>query len=176
MSDEDGADRQPPRSDPLADVVTLLAAPIASGIRSFEQLWRGVDELFRAVDNVNTTMENLNEAASRLNRLLADVEDPIRAMVPQLTRTVHVADEVLQHVQGPVTKVAPNLGKIAETLTSPAFVSLPNQLEEFVSLLGDMTRRLGPLTQFAESAGGLFGIGVRRPGASHEAGSSGSGS
>jgi hypothetical protein len=38
-----------------------------------------------------------------------------------------------------------------------------------------MTRRLGPLTQFAESAGGLFGIGVRKPGGSHEAGS-GSGS
>ncbi len=168
MSDAADADQQPPRSDPLADVITLLAAPIASGIRTFEQFRRGVDELFRAVDNVNTTMENLNEAASRMNRLLADVEEPVRAMVPQLTRTVHAADEVLQHVQGPVARVAPNIGRIADTLTSPAFVGLPNQIEEFVSLLGDVTKRLGPLTQFAESAGGLFGI--RRSGAAHDVG------
>ena len=56
------------RSDPLADVINMLAAPIAGGIRSFEQFRRGVEELFRAVDNVNRTMENLNEAATAHQR------------------------------------------------------------------------------------------------------------
>ena len=38
-------------------------------------------------------MENLNETAARVNRLLNDFEEPIRAMLPQLTRTVKMADE-----------------------------------------------------------------------------------
>ncbi len=75
-----------PRHDGLADVINLLAAPIAGGIRTVEQIKRGVDEMFRAVDNLNRTMENLNEAAARVNRLLGEIEEPVRAMMPQLTR------------------------------------------------------------------------------------------
>lgn len=73
------------RHDPLGDVINLLAAPIASGLRAVEQYRRGVDEMFRAIDNLNRTMENLNETAERVNRLLNDVEEPVRAMasVPQ---------------------------------------------------------------------------------------------
>jgi hypothetical protein len=150
------------RSDPLGDVINLLAAPIASGLRSVEQFRRGVDEMFRAIDNLNTTLENLNEAAGRVNRLMADVEEPIRAMVPQVTRTVKAADEMLTLFGGPAKRVAPNMERLAETLTSPGFTSLPHRLEEFMSVMTDMSRRLGPLAQFAESAGGLFGL--RLPG------------
>lgn len=146
------------RHDPLGDVINLFAAPIASGVRSFEQLRRGVEELFRTIENLNSTMENLNEAAARVNRLMGDIEEPIRAMIPQLTRTVRTADDVLNVVSGPAKKVAPNLERISETLTSPAFTSLPTQLGEFMTVMGDVSKRLGPLTQFAESAGGLFGL------------------
>ncbi len=76
-----------PRHDGLADVINLLAAPIAGGIRTVEQFKRGVDEMFRAIDNLNRTMENLNEAATRVNRLLGEIEEPVRAMMPQLTRS-----------------------------------------------------------------------------------------
>ena len=141
-------------SDPLGDVINLLAAPLASGIRSYEQFRRGVDDLFRTVENLNTTMENLNESAERVNRLLADVEEPIRAMVPRLTRTITTADELLDTVGGPAIQ-------IAETLSSPAFRVLPQRLDEFVGIMGDVSRRLGPLTSFAETAGGMFGL--RRP-------------
>jgi len=143
-----------PPSDPLGDVINLLAAPLASGIRSYEQFRRGVDDLFRTVENLNATMENLNESAERVNRLLADVEEPVRAMVPRLTRTITTADELLDTVGGPAIQ-------IAETLSSPAFRILPQRLDEFVGIMGDVSRRLGPLTSFAETAGGMFGL--RRP-------------
>ena len=146
------------RSDPFAEVINLLAAPIASGIRSYEQFRRGIDEMFRTIDNLNTTMENLNEAASRLNRLMADVEEPIRTMIPQLSRTVKAADEMIEVVSGPAMRVAPNLVRISDTLGSPAFTRLPDQLTEFLNVMGEMSRRMGPLTQFAESAGSLFGL------------------
>jgi ABC-type transporter Mla subunit MlaD len=144
------------RSDPLADVINMLAAPIAGGIRSFEQFRRGVDELFRAVDNVNRTMENLNEAAVRINALLAEVEEPVKALMPQVTRTVKAADEITSLMEGPVRATAPKIERIVDTLGSPGFMTLPSQL-------GELMQRLGPLAQLAENAGGLFGA-FRMPG------------
>jgi ABC-type transporter Mla subunit MlaD len=146
------------RSDPLADVINMLAAPIAGGIRTFDQFRRGVEELFRAVENVNTTMENLNEAAMRINAFLAEVEEPVRAIIPQVTRTVKAADEITSLMEGPVRATAPRIERIVETLGSPGFTALPNQL-------GELMQRLGPLAQLAENAGGLFGA-FRMPGLS----------
>jgi ABC-type transporter Mla subunit MlaD len=153
------------RSDGLADVINLLAAPIASGIRTVEQFRRGADELIRSVENLNRTMENLNETATRVNRLIADIEEPVRAMIPQLTRTIEAADQMTRLLEGPVRSTAPNIEKMVETLSSPGFASLPTQLSDFMRAVGEMSRGLGPLTQFAENAGGLFG-GFKIPGMS----------
>jgi hypothetical protein len=155
MSDE--------RSDPLADLFTLFATPLSGTVRSIEQFRKGVDEFLKGVENFNRTMENLNETTERINTLLADVEQPLRAAIPQVTRTVKAADEMMQVVSGPAMAVAPGLNRLAETLATPAFAQLPNQIGAFSDVLDDVARRLGPLTQLAESAGGLFG-GLRMPG------------
>jgi len=151
------------RNDAIADVINLLAAPIAGSLRTLEQYRRSVDELFRAIDNLNSTMENLNETASRINVLLAEVEEPIKVMMPQITRSVQTADQITQALEAPIKAAAPNIERIADTLSSPGFAALPGQLDGFMSAMGDISKRLGPLTQFAENAGGLFG-GLRLPG------------
>jgi hypothetical protein len=156
-------DDDPARSDAIADVINLLAAPIAGGIRSIEQFRRGSDELLRAIDNLNTTMENLNATATRVNNLVADIEGPIRAMMPQLTRSVQAADEMSKLLEAPVRAAAPNLERVVEALSSPGFATLPNQLGDFMGTLSEVSKRLGPLTSFAENAGGLFG-GFKMPG------------
>jgi len=157
-------DNDQQRHDPFGDVINLFAAPIAGGIRSVEQFRRGIDELFRTIDNLNNTLETINEAAARVNRFMSDIEEPVRAILPQLTRTVKAADELMEVVSGPARRVAPNLVQIVDTLGSPAFTTLPTQLSEFMRVMGDVSRRLGPLAQFAESAGGMFGF--RLPGSS----------
>ena len=144
-------------------MINVLAAPIAGGLRSVEQFQRGIGELLRAVENLNRTLENLNETATRVNRLVGDIEGPIRAMMPQVTRTIEAADEMTKLMQGPVRVAAPNIERIVETLGSPGFSTLPNQLAEFMKAIGDVSTRLAPLTQFAENAGGLFG-GFKLPG------------
>lgn len=142
--------------DPIADVINLLAAPIAGGIRTIEQFRRGIDEMLRTIDNLNRTMENMNEAASRINRFMAEVEQPVMALIPQITRTVQAAEEITSLLEAPVRASAPNIERIATALSSPGFLALPTQI-------GDLMQRLAPLTQFAENAGGLFG-GLRIPG------------
>jgi hypothetical protein len=153
------------RSDPFSEMINLVAAPLAGTIRSFDQFRKGVDEFLRGVENFNRTMENLNETAERINVLLAEVEEPIKAAIPQVTRAVKAADEMMQVVSGPAMAVAPGLTRLAETLSAPGFAQLPNQLSQFTDVMTEMSKRLGPLTQFAESAGGLFG-GLRLPGMS----------
>jgi len=151
------------RNDGFTEIINLIAAPIASGLRSIEQMKRGVDEMWRAVENLNRTMENLNETATRVNALLTDLEEPVRAMIPQLTRTIRTADEITQRLEAPVRNIAPNIERIVDTLSAPGFAAVPNQLNEVLSTIGDVAKRLGPLAMFAENAGGLFG-GFRLPG------------
>lgn len=152
------------RSDPFTDVISLVAGPIAAVIRSFDQLRRGAEELMRGLENFNTTMENLNETATRINRLLNDFEAPIRAMVPQLTRTVKLADEISKRLSGPIDQVVPGLNRLADTLNAPVFGSLPRDLSQFVDVVNDLSRRMSPLAQLADQAGGFFGL--RIPGLS----------
>lgn len=149
--------------DPLSEVFTVLAAPIAGTIRSVEQFRKGVDEFLRGVENFNRTMENLNDTAERVNGLLEEVEEPLRVALPQVTRTVKAADEMMQVVAGPAMAVAPGLTQLAETLNNPAFQRVPLQLGQMTDLLGELSQRLAPLGQLAESAGGMFG-GFRLPG------------
>ena len=151
------------RSDPLSDVLNIFAAPLAGTIRSFDQFRKGVDEFLRGVENFNRTMETLNETAKRINVLLGEVEEPIKAAMPQVTRTVKMADEVMQVVSGPAIAAAPALRQLTEIMSTPGIGQLPTQLRQFTDAMTDISKRLGPLTQFAESAGGLFG-GLRFPG------------
>ena len=156
------ADTGSGRTDPFADVISLVAGPIAAVIRSFDQLRKGAEELMRGLENFNSTMENLNETAARVNRLLNDYEEPIRAMLPQLTRTVKLADELSLRLATPIDQVVPGLARLAETLNSPMMRTLPTDLGQFMEVINDLGRRMSPLTQLAEQAGGLFGM--RLPG------------
>ncbi len=121
--------------DPLSEIVGLVAGPIAAGIRSIEQLRRAADEVMRGVENFNATMENLNETATRVNRLLNDLEEPVRVVLPQLTRTVRTADDLTQRI-----------------------VAFPIDVGEFMRAMMDLSGRLTPLVTLAESAGGMFGM------------------
>lgn len=149
-------------SDPLSQIFNLFAAPLAGAVQSFDQFRNGVDQFQRGVENFNRTMENLNETAERMNVLLAEVEEPLRAVVPQVTRTARTADEMMKVVSGPAMAVAPGLQILAETLNNPAFKQMPNQVAQMNEVLAEVTARLAPLGQLAESAGGLFG-GLKLP-------------
>jgi hypothetical protein len=159
-------------SDPLSQMFNLFAAPLAGAVQSFDQFRRGVEQFQRGVENFNRTMENLNETAERINVLLAEVEEPLRAAVPQVTRTVKAADEMMRIVSGPAIAVAPGLQVLAEALNNPALKQMPHQLAQMNDVMGDVSARLAPLGQLAESAGGLFGFKLPGfPGAANRAAS-----
>jgi ABC-type transporter Mla subunit MlaD len=150
------------RTDPFADVISMFAAPIAAVIRSFDQLRRGSEELMKGFENFNATMANLNATAERINRLLNDFEEPIRAMMPQVTRTIKMADELSTRLAVPVDQVVPGLTQLANTLNNPVLRRLPTDLGQFLETINEVGRRMSPLSQLAEQATSMFGF--RLPG------------
>jgi hypothetical protein len=90
--------------------------------------------------------------------LLNEFEEPVRAVLPQVTRTVNLAENLATRLSGPIDQVAPGLTRLAATLNSPVLTSLPTDLGRFVDAINDLVRRLAPLGQLAESATGLFGL------------------
>ena len=59
---------------------------------------------------------------------------------------------------GPIDQVIPGLTSLAKTLNSPVLTTLPTDLGEFLKVINDLSRRMSPLSQIAEQAGGLFGL------------------
>lgn len=121
----------------LGDLLVLLGGsnPFSGIGKAISQFQRGVGDFLNAVENFNETMEQMNEITRRVNRLLDDIEPPIRALMPQVTRTLQNADAMVAQMN-----------------------ALPKDIGEVMALLADMARRLQPLGQFAESAGGLLGF------------------
>jgi ABC-type transporter Mla subunit MlaD len=134
------------------------ANPFGAVTKSIAQFQRGVSDFLRAVENFNKTMEQMHGMAVRVNNLLDSVEEPIRAFVPQVTKTIKTADAMVEQLAGPIERVAPGLAKLADVLANPAISSFPTDLTEFMGVLSDLAHRLQPLGQFAESAGSLFGL------------------
>ncbi len=144
----------------LGDLLGLLggANPLASIGKTIDQFKRGVNDFLTGVETFNATMESLNGVTVRINRLLDDIEEPIQALMPQVTRSIKTADALFSQLSVPVEKITPGLLRLAETLSSPGLINLPREIAGFVDTLGDLATRLQPLTQMAESAGSLFGL------------------
>jgi len=144
----------------LGDLMNMVGGTnlLASIGKNIDQFKKGISDFLSAVENFNKTMETINEIATRANKLFDDVEEPIRAMMPQVTRSIKTAEAVINQISGPIEKVAPGISRLAETLGSPVFTTMPTDIAGFVDAMGDVARRLQPLAQMAENAGSLFGL------------------
>jgi len=132
--------------------------PFGAVTKSIGQFQRGVSDFLCAVENFNKTMEQMHGVAVRVNSLLDTIDEPIRALVPQVSKTIKSADAMVDQLAGPIERVAPGLAKLADVLAAPALTSFPTDLTEFMQVLSDLARRLQPLGQIAESAGSMFGL------------------
>ncbi len=141
----------------FGDLVALFGTNPFSGLtKSFQQFQRGVEQLMTTIDNLNETLKQLNEVSARITRMLDLVDEPLRAFVPQVTRTLKAADDMVERMNAPIERVAPGLNRLADALSNPTVTNMPRDLNEFMSTLTDLGKRLQPLGQIAESASGMF--------------------
>ena len=151
----------PPRPAPpgLSDLLSLFGSnnPLAAMSRSAEQFRTAVTSFVEVVQSFRQTMDNLNAVALRMNRMLDDIEEPMRTVMPQITKSAETASRMLATMREPVERVAPAHTQLAETLSNPLMTDLPRRMTETMDVLSSIPRALGPLGQVADLAGGFFG-------------------
>jgi hypothetical protein len=154
-------DQPPPRptAPGLADLFTMIGTnnPISMMTKSVEQFRMGVAGFIDVVQSFRQTMDNLNAMTERMNRLMDDIEEPVRRLIPEITKSADTTARMIALLRGPVERVAPGLDQLAELLSNPVVVDLPRRLNESLDVVSSIPRMLGPVGQMAELAGGLFG-------------------
>jgi ABC-type transporter Mla subunit MlaD len=141
---QDNTDAARAAGNPLVDMLSLLGGvnPITVAGKVLETVVTMSAEMVQTVSTFNDTMLEMNRMVHRVNSLLDEIEGPVRQVVPLMEISLNQA-------KGTLKKVDAVLGQVG---------SLPSDVAKAVSTLGELASRLGPLAQFAESAGGLFGI------------------
>ena len=71
----------------MSDLLSLFGSnnPLAAMSRSAEQFRTAVTSFVEVVQSFRQTMDNLNAVALRMNRMLDDIEEPMRTVMPQIT-------------------------------------------------------------------------------------------
>jgi len=105
------------------DVLALLRNidPVTEGVKLADQGRRTVEALIVALENFGTTMDNLNRAAARVNRLLDDVEDPIRRIAGMADQ----AGSLINFLPTLAGKAVSNLVPKPASTTSPPPAPMP---------------------------------------------------
>ncbi|MEY2775316.1 MAG: hypothetical protein RL218_541 [Actinomycetota bacterium] len=62
-----------------------LDNPLATGAKAVDQARRSVDALIASMELFVQSMDNINQVAARVNRLLDDIEGPLRQTIPHVS-------------------------------------------------------------------------------------------
>ena len=127
----------------MNDLLGLLggASPVMALGRMVETVMQVTGDIVQSIGTFNDTMSELNKVAHRVNALLDEIEGPVAEIVPLVQASAKQAQSTLKKVDGVINQIG----------------TLPADVSKAVSTLGDLAGRLGPLAQFAEVAGGMFG-------------------
>ena len=132
-------------SSPTNPIEQLLA--LISLVDPIEFASKAVDSTRRTTDALITILENFASTVDNLNKTTTRV------------------NSLLDEVEEPLRRLMPQMGMAMNTLATMGDVALQ---------LGELSKRLGPLTTLAENAGGLFGFKPGRPSSQNPPNSTGS--
>ena len=121
-------------SSPTNPIEQLLA--LVAMVDPIEFASKAVDSTRRTTEALITILENFASTVDNLNKTTTRV------------------NSLLDEVEEPLRRLMPQMGMAMNTLATMGDVAIQ---------LGELSKRLGPLTTLAENAGGLFGFKPGRP-------------
>ena len=115
----------------INDLFSMLSDfnPVTSGAKAVDQAKRTVESLISALELFVQSMDNMNQVASRVNRLLDDIEGPMRQVMPHVNGAMGAVNKLadmsgalteLSKRLGPLTAFMPQGSKPKETTSPPA--------------------------------------------------------
>lgn len=119
MANDESASGSAP-SDPLATLTGLLASlgellPLLEPQTALQTARRGVEASVGALELLVASLDNLNQAASRVNRLMDDIEEPLRQVMPHVGSAATALSKLGDSV-GVLNDLARRLGPLGALL------------------------------------------------------------
>jgi ABC-type transporter Mla subunit MlaD len=104
-------------SNGIDDLLNLVSAlnPLANGVKAVDQAKRTVEALIASMELFVQSMDNLNQVASRVNRLLDDIEGPVRQIAPHINGAL-TATSKLADISGALNELTKRLGPLLSFL------------------------------------------------------------
>jgi ABC-type transporter Mla subunit MlaD len=149
-----------PGIDNLFSVLQSQSEALSALPRTVESLTTAVRGLADTVAQARETLATVNRLATRLDGLVEELEEPLRAVAPGLTRLAKVLDDpVVEDLPDTIRKVQadllPVLRTVADTHERVAFIA--GSTERMMGFVEDTSRTFSGLP-----GAGLLG-GLRRP-------------
>lgn len=115
------------------DLFALLSDfnPVTTGAKAVDQAKRTVESLISAMELFVQSMDNMNQVASRVNRLLDDIEGPMRQVMPHVNGALGAVNK-LAEVSGALTELSKRLGPLMAFMpqtSKPKDPTTPTTLE-----------------------------------------------
>jgi hypothetical protein len=151
------------------DMTQLLAAPVQliglmmSGMEATRQTLTAAVE---TVGSLQRSAAGLEDLIERLNAIVTVVEAPARALAPEMEKFATRLHDIGEALDGPLDTILPGVQRVATMFERAPLEQLPetltqfnDQLQKIVGGMGDLPRRLGPLSDLLGGAASMFGIG-----------------
>jgi len=102
--------------NPLDGVSELLKSlgldnPLATGAKAVDQARRSVEALIASMELFVQSMDNINQVAARVNRLLDDIEGPLRQTIPHVSGALGALQKLSDATSG-LNDLARRLGPL----------------------------------------------------------------
>ena len=102
--------------NPLDGVSELIKSlgldnPLATGAKAVDQARRSVEALIASMELFVQSMDNLNQVAARVNRLLDDIEGPLRQTIPHVSGALGALQKLSDATSG-LNDLARRLGPL----------------------------------------------------------------
>ena len=127
------------------DIGALLSAPlqmVGAAATVLEAGKQSVTAMVDAVASLQRSAHALEELLNRINGIVDTVEGPARALAPELERLANRLNNLTA------------IDDLPQTLTQ-----LNDRILQVVGGLGELPKRLGPISDLLGGAAGLFGFG-----------------
>lgn len=140
---------------PDFDVMSLLSGPMnmVSGVMGVaENARKTVGGMLEAIAALQRAAKGIEQLATRLNKLVDDIEIPMRAMTPEFEKAVARMQRLSEAFEGPLDRLVPGIETAIGTLDRLSINQLPENLEQvraqmmaIVDVFAEVPRRLGSL-------------------------------
>ncbi len=152
---------------PEFDLFNLLQGPatVMSGMRGLADNGRkAVSGLLDTIASLQRAAVALEQLATRVDRLVTDLETPLRLLTPELEKAANRVLRVAEMVEGPIDRLLPGLEQAVGTFERLSVNQLPDNLDALRSQVATVVEVFAELPKKLGMFGGFGSVTQMFPG------------